>query len=126
MPTVERDLYHVNVNHQIGFKDCLICLNDFVFFCVSYLNNLFCVLRIEISELMWIELVHNVFSEHIGEFVLFHLSVQRDSAHQLDVLFLHAVTIEHLQERLDHDLPHIRLFSKWERLAVIIEQDEHL
>ena len=75
MSTVERDLYHVNIYHQIGFKDRLIRLNDFVFLCVSYLNDLFGILCIEVSELMWIKLVHDVFAEHIGEFVFLHLTV---------------------------------------------------
>ena len=37
-PPLSGNLYHVNVNHQIGFKDCLIRFNDFVFFCVSYVR----------------------------------------------------------------------------------------
>ena len=57
--------------------------------------------------------------------MLLHLPVQRDSTHQLDVLFLHAVAIEHLQECLDHDLTHIRFFRGREGLAVIVKQDEH-
>ena len=126
MPAVERNLYHVNVNHQIGFEDCLVRLNDFIFFCVSHVGNLVGILRIEVSELMRIELVHNVFSEHIGEFVFLHLAVQCDGTHQLDVLFLHAVVIEHLQKRLYHNLPHIRLFGGGKGLAIIIKQDKYL
>ena len=126
MSPVERNLYHINVNHQIGFESCLIRFNDFIFFCVSYVGNLVGILCIKVSELMGIELVHDVFSEHIGEFVFLHLAVQCDGAHQLDVLFLHAVVIEHLQKRLYHDLPHIRLFGGGEGLTVIVKQDKYL
>ena len=93
MSTVKRDLYHIHIDHQIGFEDRFICFNDFVLFGVSYLNNLVGIFRIEISELMRVKLVHDIFTEHIGEFVFLHFTVQRDGTHQLDILFFHAVVI---------------------------------
>ena len=125
MSTIERNLYHINVNHKVGFKGCLIGLNDFVFFCAPYLNNLLGIFRIKVSELVRVELVHDILAEHIGEFMFFHLTVQRNGTHQFDILFLHAVPVEQLQKRLNHNLPKIRFFGSRKRLAVIVEQDEH-
>ena len=126
MSPVERNLYHIDINHQIGFKHCLIRLDGFIFFRFPDVDNLLSIFGIEVSELVWVELVHNIFAEHIGEFVFLHLAVQCYSTHQLDILFLHAVPVQHLQERLNHNLPHIRFFGKWERLAVIVKEDEYL
>ena len=82
---------------------------------------MFGIFGIKISELVRIELVHDVFAKHICQFVRLHLAMQGDSAHQLDILFRNAVCVEHREESLNHNLPHIGFFGCRKRLTVVIK-----
>ena len=124
VPTVQGDLDGIHVDDQVALDDLAAGLHRFALFGRAQHHDVVGVFGVEIDQLAGVEGLHDPLAQHGGHFVVLHLAVQGDRAHEFDVFLLHPVPVEQVQQGLDGELADVRRRGGRKGLAVVVEGDQ--